>query len=108
MNGSRPGMKRFGGSPIISIVLCVIVFMLLYFYWSVGNQLKAVKNEVSSYKEALKVKEDETEKLNNRIHVLTEDLQTENKGKRESETKWRSVKTQLDEAQMKLVIIIII
>lgn len=104
MNGSRPGMKRFSNSPIISVVLCVIIFMLLYFYWSVGNQLKTTKQEISSYKEALKVREDEKEKLNNRLYVLTEDLKKESRGKREMETKARSVKVQLDEAQMKLVI----
>lgn len=94
---------RFGGSPIISVILCLVTLFLLYFYWSLGGQLKVERGKVVTLKESVRLMEDEKEKFSNRLSVLTEDVKKENRAKRDIETKARAMKVQLDEAQMKLV-----
>ena len=99
-HGSR---MRFGGSSIIFVLLCLVTVVLLYFYWSLGGQLKVARGKVVTLKESIRLMEDEKEKFSNRLSVLTEDVKRENRAKRDTETKTRAMKVQLDEAQMKLV-----
>ena len=94
---------RFGGSPIISVILCAITLILLYLYWAKNGQLRAAQENAISLKEEMKVLEDEKDRLSGRLTILASDLQKENRMKRTIETNARSLKSQLDEAQSKLV-----
>ncbi len=94
---------RFGGPQIISVLLCLIIVLLLYFYWSAGSRLKSATHEIESLRTTIKVLKDSKERLTNRVTVLTEDLKNLHKQSNEIDSSARNIKLQLDEAQMKLV-----
>lgn len=62
------------GSLVVTLVLCSIIIVLFYFYWSLSGQLKDVRSERNTANSELRYSEAERNKMSDRIKTLDENL----------------------------------
>ena len=73
MKGS--GTMR-SGSLVVTLILCIIIITLFYFYWSLSGQLKMVRTERNTVKSELRYSEGERNKMNDRMKTLDDNIRT--------------------------------